>query len=130
VYAFWNWYDAESWFPLGRSVGGTIYPGIMLTAGLIHSTLHLLGFPVDIRNVCVFLAPGFAALTSLAGYFLTKEVTGRSEAGLYAALFVGIVPSYISRSVAGSYDNEGVSIFALVFTFYLYIKSVNTVTFT
>lgn len=99
----------------------------MLTAGLIHSTLHSLGFPVDIRNVCVFLAPGFAALTSLAGYLLTKEVTGRSESGLLAALFVGIVPSYISRSVAGSYDNEGVSIFALVFTFYLYVKSINTV---
>lgn len=32
------------------------------------------------------------------------------------------VPSYISRSVAGSYDNEAVAIFALVFTFYLYVK--------
>ena len=110
-------------------MGGTIYPGIMATAGLIHASLHAIGFPVDIRNVCVFLAPAFAALTSLAGYFVTKEVTTRSEAGLYAALFIAIVPSYISRSVAGSYDNEGVAIFALVFTFYLYIKSVNTVFF-
>ena len=33
------------------------------------------------------------------------------------------VPSYISRSVAGSYDNEAVAIFALIFTFYLYIKA-------
>ncbi|MBA0810352.1 hypothetical protein Gohar_002355, partial [Gossypium harknessii] len=33
-----------------------------------------------------------------------------------------MVPSYISRSVAGSYDNEAVAIFALIFTFYLYIK--------
>lgn len=32
------------------------------------------------------------------------------------------VPSYISRSVAGSYDNEAVAIFALIFTFYLYLK--------
>ena len=101
----------------------------MLTSGLIHSTLHYIGFPVEIRNVCVFLAPVFAGLTSIAGYFLAKEVTGRSETGLYAALLIGIVPSYISRSVAGSYDNEGVAIFALVLTFYLYIKSVNTVTF-
>ena len=50
----------------------------------------------------------------------------RSEAGLFSALFVAIVPSYMSRSVAGSYDNEGVSIFALVFTFYLFLKAVNT----
>jgi Oligosaccharyl transferase STT3 subunit len=35
---------------------------------------------------------------------------------------VGIVPSYISRSVAGSYDNEGVAIFALMFVFFFYVK--------
>ncbi|CAN6700509.1 unnamed protein product [Malus baccata var. baccata] len=33
-----------------------------------------------------------------------------------------MVPSYISCSMAGSYDNEAVAIFALVFTFYLYIR--------
>ena len=32
----------------------------------------------------------------------------------------------MSRSVAGSYDNEGVSIFALVFTFYTFLKTINT----
>lgn len=32
----------------------------------------------------------------------------------------------MSRSVAGSYDNEGVAIFALVFSFYLFIKACNT----
>ncbi|XP_062149477.1 dolichyl-diphosphooligosaccharide--protein glycosyltransferase subunit STT3A-like isoform X2 [Alnus glutinosa] len=37
-----------------------------------------------------------------------------------------MVPSYISRSVAGSYDKEAVAIFALIFTFYLYIKTLNT----
>ena len=36
------------------------------------------------------------------------------------------VPGYISRSVAGSYDNEGIAIFALMFTYYLWIKSVKT----
>ena len=43
-------------------------------------------------------------------------------AGLISAAFVAIVPSYISRSVAGSYDNEGVAIFALMFVFFFYIK--------
>lgn len=36
------------------------------------------------------------------------------------------VPGYISRSVAGSYDNEGIAIFALQFTYFLWIKSVKT----
>ena len=29
-------------------------------------------------------------------------------AGLVAAVMIAIVPGYISRSVAGSYDNEGI----------------------
>lgn len=32
----------------------------------------------------------------------------------------------MSRSVAGSYDNEGVAIFALIFSFYVFIKACNT----
>ena len=35
---------------------------------------------------------------------------------------ISVVPGYISRSVAGSYDNEGIAIFALQFTYYLWVK--------
>lgn len=97
-----------------------------MTSGAIYWVLHKLSIPIDIRNVCVFIAPIFSALTSLAAYLMTKEITKRSEAGLFSALFLAIVPSYMSRSVAGSYDNEGVSIFALVFSFYTFLKAVNT----
>jgi asparagine N-glycosylation enzyme membrane subunit Stt3 len=41
------------------------------------------------------------------------------SAGLFAAAFIGIVPGYISRSVAGSYDNEAIAIFLLMFTLLL-----------
>lgn len=45
------------------------------------------------------------------------------SAGLLAAIFIGIAPGYISRSVAGSYDNEAIAIFLLMFTFYLWIRA-------
>lgn len=48
------------------------------------------------------------------------------SAGLLAAAFIGIAPGYISRSVAGSYDNEAIAIFLLMITFYLWIKSMKT----
>lgn len=67
----------------------------------------------------------FSGLTSISTYFLTKELWS-SGAGLFAACFIAIVPGYISRSVAGSYDNEGIAIFALQFTYFLWIKSVKT----
>ena len=47
-------------------------------------------------------------------------------AGLVAASMIAIVPGYISRSVAGSYDNEGIAIFCMLLTYYLWIKSVKT----
>ncbi|KAG1137614.1 hypothetical protein G6F37_010622 [Rhizopus arrhizus] len=121
-YDFWNWFDDRSWYPLGRVVGGTVYPGLMVTAAIIHNMLHFLHFPVDIRNICVLLAPMFSGLTSLATYLLTSELKD-SAAGLLAAAFIGIAPGYISRSVAGSYDNEAIAIFLLMFTFYLWIKA-------
>lgn len=48
------------------------------------------------------------------------------SAGLLAAAFIGIVPGYISRSVAGSYDNEAIAIFLLMFTFFAWIKALKT----
>ena len=126
LYDFWNWFDSESWYPLGRVIGGTIFPGIMVTSASIKWVADFLTFPIDVRNVCVFLAPVFAGLTSVSTYFFTKECSNRPEAGLFAALFISIVPSYISRSVAGSYDNEGVAIWALITTFWLWVKAINT----
>ncbi|XP_071788330.1 dolichyl-diphosphooligosaccharide--protein glycosyltransferase subunit STT3B-like [Asterias amurensis] len=124
-YNFLNWFDERAWYPLGRIVGGTVYPGLMVTSGAIHWFLHLLNIPVHIRDICVFLAPAFSGLTALAAYGLTKELWSPG-AGLLSACFIAIVPGYISRSVAGSYDNEGIAIFALLFTYYLWLKAVKT----
>ncbi|KAI3337867.1 STT3 subunit of Oligosaccharyl transferase [Ustulina deusta] len=122
-YQFWDWFDDRTWHPLGRVTGGTLYPGLMVTSGAIYHLLRFLTVPVDIRNICVLLAPAFSGLTAYAAYLLTNEMTTSSSAGLLAAAFMGITPGYISRSVAGSYDNEAIAIFLLVFTFFLWIKA-------
>jgi dolichyl-diphosphooligosaccharide--protein glycosyltransferase len=109
---FWNWFDSDSWYPLGRIIGGTLYPGLMLTAAALYKILHFLRFAVHIREVCVLTAPFFASNTAIVAYFFGKEVWD-SGAGIVAAALIAICPGYISRSVAGSYDNEGVAIFAL-----------------
>ncbi|KAI9191022.1 hypothetical protein LWI28_002352 [Acer negundo] len=125
IYDFWNWFDDRTWYPLGRVIGGTVYPGLTLTAGTLWRILNSLNIPLSVETVCVFTAPIFSAFASWATYLLTKEVKG-AGAGLTAAVLLAMVPSYISRSVAGSYDNEAVAIFALIITFYLYIKTLNT----
>eukprot|EP00897_Mesotaenium_endlicherianum_P002545 jgi/Mesen1/2318/ME000155S01404 len=125
LYEFWNWFDDRTWYPLGRVIGGTVYPGLTLTAGLMWKVANMLNIPLSVETVCVFTAPVFSANAAWATFLLTREVKG-TGAGLTAAALIAMVPSYISRSVAGSYDNEGVAIFALVFTFYFYVKTLNT----
>jgi len=124
-YDFHNWFDDRAWYPLGRIIGGTIYPGLMVTSASIYHVLHFLNITIDIRNVCVFLAPFFSSLTTIVTYHLTRELKD-SSAGLVAAAMIAIVPGYISRSVAGSYDNEGIAIFCMLLTYALWIKSVKT----
>ncbi|KAJ7532116.1 hypothetical protein O6H91_14G073000 [Diphasiastrum complanatum] len=125
IYEFWNWFDDRTWYPLGRVIGGTVYPGLTLTAGTMWWIANALNIPLSVETVCVFTAPVFSAYAAWATYFLTKEIKG-TGAGLTAAALIAMVPSYISRSVAGSYDNEAVAIFALILTFYLYVKTLNT----
>jgi len=124
-YNFHNWFDDRAWYPLGRIIGGTIYPGLMVTSAVLYHLMHFLHITIEIRNVCVFLAPFFSSLTVMVTYGLTKELKD-AGAGLIAAAMIAIVPGYISRSVAGSYDNEGIAIFCMLLTYYLWIKSVKT----
>ena len=72
----------------------------MVTAATFYNVLHYLNLTVDIRNICVFLAPLFSSFTTIVTYHLTKELSN-SGAGLVAAAFMSVVPGYISRSVAG-----------------------------
>jgi len=124
-YKFHNWFDDRAWYPLGRIIGGTIYPGLMVTSAALYHVLHFFHITIDIRNVCVFLAPLFSSFTAIVTYHFTKELKD-AGAGLLAAAMIAIVPGYISRSVAGSYDNEGIAIFCMLLTYYMWIKSVKT----
>ena len=109
-YNFHNWFDDRAWYPLGRIIGGTIYPGglpstvepsitdtigmktsdhyviimsspgLMMTSAFLYHMMHLLNITIDIRNVCVFLAPLFSSLTVIVTYHLTKELKVRGVA--------------------------------------------------
>uniref|UniRef100_A0A8C1WV75 Dolichyl-diphosphooligosaccharide--protein glycosyltransferase subunit STT3A n=1 Tax=Cyprinus carpio TaxID=7962 RepID=A0A8C1WV75_CYPCA len=97
----------------------------MITSAALYHVLHFFHITIDIRNVCVFLAPLFSSFTAIVTYHFTKELKD-AGAGLLAAAMIAVVPGYISRSVAGSYDNEGIAIFCMLLTYYMWIKAVKT----
>ena len=83
-YNFHNWFDDRAWYPLGRIIGGTIYPGLMVTASFFYHILNAINVTIDVREVCVFLAPAFSSLTAIITYLLTSELYS-TGAGLCAA---------------------------------------------
>ena len=48
--------------------------GLMVTSATLYKVLHFFNITIDIRNVCVFLAPLFSSLTTLITFILTKEL--------------------------------------------------------
>ena len=63
----------------------------MVTSALLYHVMHFFHVTIEIRNVCVFLAPLFSSLTALVTYQLTKELKD-AGAGLIAAAMIAIVP--------------------------------------
>ncbi|KOB88569.1 hypothetical protein PFDG_02901 [Plasmodium falciparum Dd2] len=121
-YKFWNYFDEKSWYPLGRTTGQTLFPGLMITSFLFYKICHFFGILVSMRNICIYIGPIFSFFTCIISYFLTREIYNFSGAALLSALFVSISPSHISRTVAGSYDNESISIFLLLLCIYNWIR--------
>jgi len=69
------------------------------------------------------MTPSFwGALTIVPVYFLTKEYFGK-KAGLWAALFLTIMPSHIDRSSFGFADHDSFVLFFVVVSFYFLAKS-------
>merc|ERR1719311_485885 len=61
-YKFSRWFDYTAWYPLGRPVGTTIYPGMQITSVLIWRMLGLVGSDMSLNDVCVYVPVWFGVL--------------------------------------------------------------------
>jgi dolichyl-diphosphooligosaccharide---protein glycosyltransferase len=127
IYEFFHWFDYKVWYPLGRPVGTTIYPGMQLTSVGIWRVLNeIVGHEISLNDVCCYVPTwgGVAATTFLA--LLTRECSGSWTSGAIAATIMAIVPAHIMRSVGGGYDNESIALTAMCMTFFLWVRSLRT----
>ena len=124
LYEFFHWFDYKVWYPLGRPVGTTIYPGMQMTSVAIWKFLNnIWGYSMSLNDVCVYFPTwgGVAATTFLA--LLTKECSGSWTSGAFAAAIMAIVPAHIMRSVGGGYDNESLALTAMCMTFFFWVRA-------
>ena len=105
-----------SWYPLGRPVGTTIYPGMQITSVFIWETLKNTGIKsitMSLNDVCCFVPAWFGVVATMILGLLTAECSGSSNAGVVAAGVMAIIPAHIMRSVGGGYDNESIAVTAM-----------------
>lgn len=96
---FFKWFDYQSWYPLGRPVGTTIYPGMQISAVCIWRTLGWLAATLDMPNLamslndtCAYIPAWFGVAASLLLGLFAWEVSGKPNAGTQHSFFGALVP--------------------------------------
>ncbi|MFW9870807.1 MAG: STT3 domain-containing protein [Candidatus Thorarchaeota archaeon] len=120
--AFFTWYDDATWVPWGRDMARTSYIGVPFTSALFYFLLNGLGIQVDVLTVSIILPAFMGALTAVVAFFLGRELSNNTV-GLLSGLFMAFIPAFLTRTVAGFYDNECIGVFAIVLTSFLFLRS-------
>ena len=119
-----NWHDNQRWFPFGVNVAAIGYPGLAMAASFLYQILSLLGIGISLLNFCILFPPIFGTITVLVVYFLGKDIAGK-PAGILAALFLALNPSYVGRTSLGFFDNETTGILAILLIMLFFLRSLD-----
>ncbi len=121
--AYFGWHDAYTWVPFGREIGRTTYVGVPFTSAFLYFAANGLGIPVSVTYVSILMPALLGALTTIAAFFLGREISNNSV-GLLSALFMGFMPAFLQRTIVGFYDNECIGVFAIVLTVFFFTRSI------
>jgi dolichyl-diphosphooligosaccharide--protein glycosyltransferase len=119
-----NWTDYKSWYPNGRDMTKTIYPGLPLTAAFFYMIARAFGTSMTLYEFLCYFPIIMSVLTCIAIFLLGKDYGGLSVA-LLSSLFMAICPAYISRTHLGWFDDETVGIFTLVIISLFYVRAMD-----
>lgn len=119
LYEFLGWFDNISWYPQGRPVGETTYPGLMYTAAILKWTLQKCHIMIDLIDFCIYMGP-IASVGIVLVSFLYGKLLGGSTLGCVVCFINSFIAGLISRSIAGSYDYECIAFFILITCFYFF----------
>ncbi len=135
-YTHWlTWQDTMSWWPWGRDVAPTSFPGLALVAATLYNILNALGVPMvpayaagplasdGLYNFVIMFPVIMATITCLAIYFWGKDIGGK-EVGLFTAFFLALNGSYIGRTSLGFFDDETVGVLSIILYSIFFLRAI------
>jgi hypothetical protein len=76
---FFEWFDHKVWYPLGRPVGTTIYPGMQFIAVFIKR--YVVGDYMSLNDVCCYIPAWFGVLASFVVGCIAYEASIPANTG-------------------------------------------------
>lgn len=123
-YSAWlTWNDTLSWYPYGRDIAHTSFPGLPFSAAFLYSLLAYLGLNLSLYDVCIFFPILMASITCVFIYLLGKDLGG-SSTGLIASFIMAVSPAFILRTYLGFFDTENIGIFSIVAMSLFFLRSI------
>ncbi|MFX1399201.1 MAG: STT3 domain-containing protein [Promethearchaeota archaeon] len=125
LFEYFNWFDDKSWNYNDGVYRYVLRPGLPFTVVIIHQILTFLGIPISLYEVCYYFPAVMGAISVIVMYFLGKEIMDK-KCGLMAAFFMAFSVGYMSRTMAGFFDNETIGVFGALMALLFFIKAYRT----
>ncbi|KAL7543759.1 hypothetical protein ACHAXR_013057 [Thalassiosira sp. AJA248-18] len=101
---FFTWFDHKVWYPLGRPVGSTIYPGMQFTA--VYLKRYIFGDNMSLNDVCCYIPAWFGVIaTFLVGCIAYEASLPQNSGGtIFGMVYDGLRGKYADdKSMTGNY---------------------------
>jgi len=125
-YGFISWFyygvDKTMWYPSGRDIPATAYPGVAFVGAFVYLIIQSLGINAPVMYIVGFIPPFSAAITTILIYFIGKEIHSKTT-GLIASFLFAISAATVGRTVYGFYDDDSISQIYISLFAYGLIKS-------
>lgn len=116
------WVNTQQWYPQGLDMSISL-PGLPITTAAIYSIISFVGINIDLMTFAAFMPAIMGALSSLVIYFIGKDIGGK-PAGLLAALFLALAPSFLQRTSLGFYDTEVPGVLSLLLFMFFFLRAI------
>ena len=117
------WINTQQWYPDGLDMAQSL-PSLPMTAAILYSIISWLGVNVDLMAFCSLFPAIFGTLSCLIIYFIGKDMGGKAI-GLFAAIFLALAPSFLSRTSLGFFDTEVLGVVSLLLFIFLFLRAID-----
>lgn len=121
--SWFSWIDDKSWFPSGRNVSSTAYPGVPFTGAILYIFINAIGISIPLYTFLSLIPIILSTVTIILIYLMVRDIFDEVS-GLIAALLMATSAPYIARTNIGWFDTESIGIFAFLLSVFFLVKAV------